>query len=609
MFAKKNAQTDLFGSFNRLSDWVGEKSFYVFLGKEGRTLFDDEFFKAWYSPDNGRPCVPPSTLAIATVLQMYDRCSDEEVVDRTKFDDRWKVGLDLQPLEKPFAKSTFQEFRANLLLNEAGEELFLRRSLALAKKFGLLVPDSNSGGVKVALDTSPVTGRGAVKDTFNLVGDGIRLLVRAISKATKTPIDEIVARVALGRYFAKRSLKGGAGIDWSNAKERRDFLNILAADALRLLEASAITKQSLDEELRKDIESKESLLRRLLTQDTELDPADPEKKRLRIKEGTAKDRIPSAHDPEVRHGRKSSSKRFDGHKLSTSTEVKTGLIVGVEVLPGNAPDNQGALKLVESSEENTGLEVDKSLADCAYGDGGTRQQFSDADREHVAKVPAPPSNQPFHKTHFRIDLESSCVTCPAGHSTSEFEMAKSPSGERVKRFIFPLTVCQPCPHRGECIRSKSESCARTVTIHPQEKLLQEARAYQETEEFRQDIRDRQAAEHSFARMMQYGARQARYCGKAKVKIQGLMVATLLNLMLVFSFSAQSNPAAAAALETMPPESSPLPGQEYIQADDSPRPPGVTTTDPKLEGLSHRPPSDGIRGAPPGPVAAASRRLR
>ena len=604
MFAKRNPQGELFGSHNLLANWVGAKSFYVFMANEGRTLFDDEFFKDWYSDDNGRPCVPPSTLAIATVLQMYDRCSDEEVVERTKFDDRWKVALDLGVKEKPFAKSTFQEFRTNILLNEAGEELFLRRSLALAKKFGLLAPTANTGGIKVALDTSPITGRGAVKDTFNLVGDGIRLLVRALSKATHTPIFEILQRLQLERYFAKQSLKGAAGIDWSNATERRAFLNTLAADALRLLEATDIAKQTLEEEPRKEIESKESLLRSLLTQDTELDPTDPEKKRLRIKEGTAKDRIPSAHDPETRHGRKSSSKRFTGHKFSTATETKSGLIVGVEVLSGNAPDNEGALELVESSKENTGLDVDKSIGDCAYGDGRTRQEFVDAGREHVAKVPAPPCNQPFHKTHFKIDIETSTVTCPAGHTTCEFEMAKSPTGEPVRKFFFPLAVCQPCSHREACIQSKSASARRSVTLHPQEKLLQEARAYQETEEFREDIRDRQAAEHTFARMMQYGARQARYCGKAKVKIQGIMVATLMNLMLVLSFS-QSNPAATS--EPAPLESSPLPGQECIHADDSPRPPGGASLDPRLAESSHRPP-DGTRGAPPGRAATASRRL-
>ena len=52
------------------------------------------------------------------------------------------------------------------------------------------------------------------------------------------------------------------------------------------------------------------------------------------------------HDPEMRHGHKSSSRRFDGHKAAIVVGTGTQLITAVEVLPGNAPDNLGALELV-----------------------------------------------------------------------------------------------------------------------------------------------------------------------------------------------------------------------------------------------------------------------
>ena len=45
-------------------------------------------------------------------------------------------------------------------------------------------------------------------------------------------------------------------------------------------------------------------------------------------------------------GDKSSSKRFDGHKAAIVVDTDTQLITAVEVLPGNAPDNSGALELV-----------------------------------------------------------------------------------------------------------------------------------------------------------------------------------------------------------------------------------------------------------------------
>ena len=40
-----------------------------------------------------------------------------------------------------------------------------------------------------------------------------------------------------------------------------------------------------------------------------------------LKDGVSRDRIPSVHDPEMRHGRKSSSKRFDGHKAAVVVDI------------------------------------------------------------------------------------------------------------------------------------------------------------------------------------------------------------------------------------------------------------------------------------------------
>ena len=42
-------------------------------------------------------------------------------------------------------------------------------------------------------------------------------------------------------------------------------------------------------------------------------------------------------------------------------------LIAVEVLPGNAPDNLGALELVEQSEANTGVPVLEAMGDAAYG--------------------------------------------------------------------------------------------------------------------------------------------------------------------------------------------------------------------------------------------------
>ena len=76
-----------------------------------------------------------------------------------------------------------------------------------------------------------------------------------------------------------------------------------------------------------------------------------------------------------------------------------------------------------------------------------------------------------------------------------------------------------------------------VTLHPQEALLQEARDYQQTEEFRQDVRDRQASEHRLARLVQLGVRQSRFFGRAMTRFQCLMAATVANFTRIWAVQA------------------------------------------------------------------------
>src|SRR6266700_6349873 len=117
MLGERGAQRGLFEADTLYLDHVGRRTFYAFLAAERGQLFRDEDFAGLYSAGLGRPSVAPSLLATALVLQWHDRVSDEEARQRACYDMRWKVALGT-PLESwPFAKSTLQEFRAQLVVH------------------------------------------------------------------------------------------------------------------------------------------------------------------------------------------------------------------------------------------------------------------------------------------------------------------------------------------------------------------------------------------------------------------------------------------------------------------------------------------------------------
>ena len=361
MLGERSDQRGLWEADRLYLDHMGRESFYGMLAALRGRLFRDAEFAEFYCADNGRDSVPPSLLATALLLQSHDKVSDAEAKARADFDLRWKVALGIEVEDRPFAKSTLQVFRAQLILHDQVGEVF-ESSLRLARESGYL----KGRGMKVALDTTNILGRGAVKDTYNLLADGIVKLLRALAQLKGINVGEWAKSQGYHRYLGS-SIKGEAAIDWSDRRARQALLAEIVGDADRLLELSRQAQGELGEESaeRQGIVAAAELLGQLLLQDVARTD-DGVGLGVSLKDGVSRDRMLSVHDPELRHGRKSSSRRFDGHQAAIVVDTDSQLITAVAVLPGNAPDNLGALELVEA---------ERSQHRCAGGGGHGRRRL------------------------------------------------------------------------------------------------------------------------------------------------------------------------------------------------------------------------------------------
>ena len=524
MLGQRSDQRGLWEADQLYLDLVGGDTFYGLLASLRGRLFRHADFAELYCLDNGRTSVPASLLATALLLQTHDKVSDAEAKARADFDIRWKVALGIEIEDRPFAKSTFQVFRAQLILHDKVREVF-EQSLRLAREAGYL---KGKRGMRVAMDTTYILGRGAVKDTYNLLADGIVKLMRALAAVADVPVRHWAEAHVYKRYMGS-SVKGEAAIDWSNRRARRKLLGQIVADADRLLELAQQAQDGLsaDSAQRQAIVDAAELLGQLLLQDlkrrADSDSAgdDDGAGSVSLKQGVSKDRMVSVHDSEMRHGHKSKRQRFDGHKAAVVVDTDTQLITAVVVLPGDAPDDLGALELVEQSEVSADVAVVEAMGDTAYGDGGTRQAFADAGRRLVARVPGRPNRERFAKDDFVIDLAQGTCTCPAGQLTRTIAPAgKRTDGtgtvHRLQAFRFDGGVCQGCLLLSRCFAAKGKK-GRQVLIHPQETLLQEARTLQQSADYDQYRQRQVVAEHRLARLEQLGIRQPRYFGRIKTK--------------------------------------------------------------------------------------------
>jgi hypothetical protein len=403
-----------------------------------------------------------------------------------------------------------------------------QKSLTFARQTGHLQGHT----IKAVLDTSYILGRGAVKDTSNLLADGIVKLVRALARRDEESPEGYAAAHALSRYCGS-SLKGEAASDGDDPPARQFFLRQIVADADRLLDQTRSLLGGLapDDPDRARLVEAADLLAQILVQDVER-RADG----AALRDGVSPDRVVSVHDPPMRHGRKSAAKRFDGHKEVVAVDPASQLIGEAAVLPGNAQDHVRALDVIKQAEKNAGVVVEETIADCAFGDGPTRQAFADANRKLVAKVPQRRDQDFFPQEDFRIDLQAMTCTCPAGHTCAT--VASIGSGRRygapdqpLRAFRFDAARCDACPLRPSCVRARPGH-GRLVMLHPNEALLQEARAFQRSPAFAPYRKLRQVAEHRLARLMQLGMRQARYVGRTKTLFQLLLAATVANLTLI-----------------------------------------------------------------------------
>ena len=526
MLGKRDPQRGLFSSASCFAVDLDRLGFYGQLARDGYRVFRDSDFASCYA-ETGRPSAPPSQLALARLLQHYEAISDDDVIDRLRYDLRWKAALDLDPLSisAPFVKATFQGFRVRLTLH-AKEGLAFERSVREAKKAGLLPKKLCS-----ALDSSPVRGRGAIKDTFNLLSDAIRAVVRSLAVKNEREPEEEAARGGVERHFKAASIKGSEPVDWNNQDEVGAFLGGLLKDCEAVARAARKAKCASDEL---------ALLEKVIDQDVDRSGDEPA-----IRDGVAKDRVVSITDPEMRHGHKSNGKVYNGHKAHIAVDTESGVITAIDVSSPSEPDGSKVASLIQQSEKLTGSIVAQAVADCAYS---SREATAQAEAEGVdlmTKMPSPPPGR-FGPADFKVSNDGETARCPAGHLSARRSRAKETLVHHWSR-----EVCDGCPLRDRCLTVNARAKVprrdgRSLSIMPdfQDRRRREKKA--RSKSGRALLKRRVAVEHAIGWIKNLGAGASRYFGRAKTKAHWLWAAAVVNLLRIAAAARRNDELGGAA---------------------------------------------------------------
>ena len=468
---------------------------FVFLRHHRQALFSDTFqdelATLYKEAPQGHPPVPPAQLALALILQAYTGVSDDEVIEATTMDRRWQLVLDcLDTTTPPFSKGTLVAFLTRLVEQHLDRRL-LERTVELAATTGAF----GSRQLRAALDSSPLWGAGRVEDTYNLLGHALRKALGVIARQQGWELADLACRMGVD-VLAGSSLKAALDLDWDVSTTRDAALRVVL-DALLTVEGWVETHPDVvtaEARVAAQVADSLSVAHQVCAQDVTTTASGA----ATLRAGVAAERRISVEDGEMRHGRKSRSRLIDGYKRHVLRDLESGLIPVVGVTPANAPEASVTDSIVADLAAQ-GLSVREWHIDRAYLTSRVVQERSDEVAIYCKAWPV--QNGPyFPKTAFHLDWEHQVVRCP-----NDVTVPFAP-GTTVQ---FPAAACHACPVRERCTRSEQ---GRSVTIHPDERLLAELRDRQQTPEGRAKLRERTAVEHGLAHVGQWQGDRARYRG-------------------------------------------------------------------------------------------------
>jgi hypothetical protein len=308
------------------------------------------------------------------------------------------------------------------------------------------------------------------------------------------------------------SIKAGLDINWNDPVQKDEAIERLAAQLAKLNDWLDEKELAIEEPLKPYIEA----LSQVRKQDLEV-----ENGCVRLRRGVAEDRRVSIEDPDMRHGRKSKSKRFNGYKQHIAADLDSTLILACALTPANRPEEE-ATPALQADLKRWDLHIESLSIDRAYVNSSLVQEVIESGGTVLAKPWSGRNSRApelFGKRDFKIDMRAKTITCPAGQ-TESFE-----PGQVVE---FDPEICGPCFLRCLCTLSASRK-GRLVRIAEDEALQQKLRKLQGTPAGRERLRARTGVEHRLAHLAARQGPKARYRGTRKNLFDLRRIAAVENL--------------------------------------------------------------------------------
>jgi transposase len=461
------------------------------IDKELDFSFVNEACRDLYSPDQGAPVkYSPETMFRSAIIQYLNDYSDRDMEDAARYHlvIKWFIGLPIE--SSSFDHSALGDFRARL-----GEERWNELFFMLLKQ----IEDAGFAKRTQNIDATHIIANIAIPGTIGLIRQGIKAIMDAIEMVNLELFKELGGEKTADKKEKVHMLKPEA--------KKKKLVEVV--EEARMIKSKA---QTLNSPL---VNEKIELLNRILNENIEEKEGKIQKRKDHVK-----DKLVSCVDQDARHGAKSDKKTFTGYKANIMVS-DDGFVTNIVGSPGNSYDGNYLLPVVDEKCENSS-KPEKVFGDTHYGSEENRYQMG----LRGIKIVAPfrqdcNSNDPFSQDMFTIAKTG--VTCPAGCRTI---ISNTNEKTGMITFYFKNEICQHCVLKEACTKQER----RTITIGPHHDLIVEAKKYNETQDFKDDMKERAHIEPKHSEMKRnHGMVRARYWGLSKLNIQLIITAITVNV--------------------------------------------------------------------------------
>jgi transposase len=486
------------------------------------SLWIDEDFACWY-PRDGRPGLSPAQLATVCVLQFLHNLSDRQAAEAVRCRIDFKYALAMELDDPGFHHSVLSDFRDRLAVDDRADRLL---DLALER---LRVAGRVKRRGRQRTDSTHVLAAARDLTRLELITEAIRAALEELARDAPHLLDGLVDEEWAKRYGRPVRLV-------SQPSRPATRLKQAGLDAFALLQSVGPEMTSRARPRTRQAEA----LRQIFLQNFLVDGPVGGHGDAVVRPRTEPDgfppgrlRIVSPYDVEARWGCRG-DKRWTGyliHTTETCDDGRVNLVTDVATTCATRSDIQ-ALPAIHARLKRRRMLPGQHLVDAGYTSATMLHQ---AARQRITLIGPLKGNgswqhrqQPgFAREAFTIDYDRRQVTCPNGKTSGDWLAPPAQAPYLVVK--FDRRLCDPCPDRGRCTRSRE---GRTVTFLPRSLHEHQARNRidQQDSTWLRTYGSRSGVEGTINEFVNaHRTRDCRYRGLAKTHVQHVLTAIAVNI--------------------------------------------------------------------------------